>query len=389
MNKFLFLLPIILISGCAALESAINNTVSNVTTGILDEFNDTLSNISEQIGEELSKGINDSINHFVSGLLGTNQFSFSSPVSAFSAIDIAYLGINCSGNDSEIAECIKEWQINNMDYDVSKPDSSYSIRWNYAFPGLYPSSEIIREKTENGRVYGICFDYAVIYCSLANYYGLECRVMNSLTKPSDRDASLLPYSTGLGMEEYNDLIVKLRAKGMDYPYELIRQVMKETPEHYWAEVNIDGEWLPFDASNNPTGGNVEEEYIEAGDAEVTVWENNNTMELLRDYTPQVDDLGQTQRSFTIDDFFGSKMSGSAIPVAYYTSCTDVCAFFLGKNPSCAIQCPIDSAFFNCYESCSSENFYKICDYICEDAGYEACYNECSGEALDMDCFEIC
>ncbi|MDD3888267.1 MAG: transglutaminase domain-containing protein [Patescibacteria group bacterium] len=391
MNKiFLFLSILILFSGCTAVEEAVNNTVSNITLGIISEINGTMSNISNQVAQDLSQGINDSINQFVSGIFGSEEFSFSSPVSKFLGTDISYLGIECEGNDSEIAGCINNWQIINIDYDASKPDSSYSIRWNYAFPGIYPSKEIIMEKVENGRIYGLCFDFAIIYCSIAEYYGLECRIMNSITKPSDKNPELLEYATGLGMEEYNDLIVKLKEKGMDYPYELIRQVMKETPEHYWAEVKIGNEWVIYDATNVLVeGSNTKENYIDTNDYELSVWQNNNTIELLESYSPKVDDLGENGKSWTIDDYFGSKMSGTVIPVPYYSSCNDVCAFFLGKNPACSASCIMDNSYFNCYESCSSEKFYRICDYICEDNGYEECYMECSGKELNIECFESC
>lgn len=394
MNKFLSIsiLFLILFSGCTSFNQAMNNSVENVTQGIINEMNETLSNISNQINDGLNQGLNDSINQFISGLTNqtTNAF-LKSPISTFTLEDINYLGINCSGSEQEIAECIKDWQINNMDYDATQPDSSYSIRWNYAFPGLYPSNEIIKEKVNNGRIYGICVDYALIFCSIAQYYGLDCRIMNSLTKPSDRDSSLLEFATGLGMEEYNDLIIKLKSKGMDYPYELIRQVMKETPEHYWAEVKINNEWLTFDASNTPTGGNVDEEYKNKNDYEITLWENNNTCEILKNYVAKVDDLGQSERSFTIDDYFGSKISGQAIPVAYYNSCTDVCGFFDGKNPTCTLECPFSLSFYSCYDSCSGKKFYKICDFVCndEEPDYEQCYGECSGEELNIDCFESC
>jgi hypothetical protein len=122
------------------------------------------------------------------------------PCFEFSDEDINYLGINCSGTDLQRADCIKSWQEENIIYDAFSQDSSYSIRWNHNFPGIYPSSEIIREKiNDDGKIYGVCFDYAVIYCSIAEYYGIECRVMNSITKPSDRDSTLIEYASGLGV----------------------------------------------------------------------------------------------------------------------------------------------------------------------------------------------
>jgi hypothetical protein len=137
------------------------------------------------------------------------------------------------------------------------------------------------------------------------------------------------------------------------------------------------------------GSNTKTNYIDTNDYEVSTWENDNTLEVLSDYAPKFDDLGESGKSWTIDDYFGSKMAGSIVPVPYYESCADACAFFVGKNPACSASCLIDLSFFSCYESCSSEKFYKICDYICEDDSYEACYEECSGQTLDIDCFESC
>ncbi|MFA5332911.1 MAG: transglutaminase domain-containing protein [Candidatus Nanoarchaeia archaeon] len=390
MNNF-FLVPfvfLIFISGCTSVENIMNN---NATSGMIDELNKTLSNISEQISDDLSKGLNDSINQFVSGILNITFDAFEkSPVSNFNDEEIIFLGVNCGGSEQDIAECIKDWQVSNMTYDASQPDSSYSIRWNYAFPGLYPSSEIIKEKVKDGKIYGTCFDFAIIYCSIANYYNLTCRVVNSITKPSDNNPSLLDMATGLGPEEYDDLIIKLNSKGLNYTYELVRQIMKETPEHYWAEVNLNGEWVVFDATNVLVeGSDTKTNYIDINDYETSVWENNETLNIINNYYSKADDLGQKDRAWTIDDYFGSKASGQVIPVPYYDSCSSVCAFFLGKNPTCSISCIMDSSFFACYESCSSHKFYKICDYICEDEGYEQCYNDCSGEELNIDCFNEC
>ncbi|MDD5054253.1 MAG: transglutaminase domain-containing protein [Candidatus Nanoarchaeia archaeon] len=377
-KRFVLLLLAIFLSGCTIIEQ--DAPAFDSSSGVQEE--------------DLTQGANNLLGESISELNDSNELlslSFTSPISRFTSQDVALLGVDCEGEKQEIAQCIKDWQVNNMDYDASKPDSSYSIRWNYAFPGLYPSNEIIREKTLNGRIYGICIDFALIYCSIADYYGLTCRVSNSITKPSDKDASLLEYATGLGMEEYDDLMVKLRSKGMDYSYELLRQIMRETPEHYWAEVYLNDEWVIYDATNILIqGSNTIATYVDENDWEATVWDNDNTADLLSAYTPNVDDLGQTGKSWTIDDYFGSKTSGRIIPVPYYDSCSNVCGFFDGKNPACALECPFLGSFYDCYDSCSGEKFYKICDFICtNDDEIQECYLECSGEELNINCFNDC
>ena len=127
-------------------------------------------------------------------------FSTSSPVAPFSDSDIQALGVDCQGSPDEIADCVKTWQEENMLYcqNMDVEDCSDAIRANYVLPGLYTSLDLIKDKKQDGKVYGICMDYAVIYCSIAEYYGLECRVVNSITKPSERPGANWRGSLGHG-----------------------------------------------------------------------------------------------------------------------------------------------------------------------------------------------
>ncbi|MFA5303121.1 MAG: transglutaminase domain-containing protein [Candidatus Nanoarchaeia archaeon] len=396
MNKY-FLIPIfflIFVSGCTNFNEGMNRSVENVTQGIINEMNETLSNISNQINESLNQGLNDSINNFVSGLLNiTNNAFLKSPISTFTLEDINYLGVNCQGSDLEIANCIKDWQENNMIYlgliesSTNYPGAADAIHWNYAIPGIFPTKEVIRQRSEGNKPYGVCYDYATIYCSIADYYGLSCRVANTITKPSQRPNSGIEFTTGLRYEEYERLKIELDKQGLDYDFILMNKVLRETPEHYWSEVLIDDEWIVIDGS----GTDSQTQYKDANDWEVTNWTKLYLESNISYYLGFKDDLNNRIKVFNIDDYMFSAQYSLGLPVPYYSSCTNVCGFFEGKNPMCTFECPFLASFFSCYDSCSGKKFYKICDYVCndEEAGYEECYQECSGEELDIGCFNDC
>lgn len=195
---------------------------------------------------------------------GANVFIPSSPVSVFTKDDIDYLGINFSGTPEEIADKIYQWQVENIAYQAGGPDFadvSDPMRWNYFLPGIYPTNKMIREMRKDGKIYGICYQYATIYYSIARYYGLECRVTAMKEKPSELDPTIdKRTTTGLSMEEYNRLKLKLQEKGLDYSYESIRQVASETSAHYRAEVKLNGEWVVKDATVPFTGGTYNKLY---------------------------------------------------------------------------------------------------------------------------------
>lgn len=302
-------------------------------------------------------------------------------------------------------------------------DCTDPLRFNYMLPGIYQSNEIIKENVNNSKIYGICYTYAVVYCSIAEYYGLECRIMNSLTKPSDR-IGITTGITGMSREEYNRLEIKLDDKGYNYSYDLMRLIAEETPEHYWVEVKIGDEWVVKDASVSVTGSaSTEEMYKNNNDYEVTNWTSRNPnnviiekwnvsdtggedtelsfieqLEEARQYSSEeeyvgiTDDLGQGNRAANIDDF----MQGKGL-APYFDSCSDVCGFFQDTlSVDCVPDCESYMSEFECYEECSGEPYYITCDYICGDVEgdeeYLECMSSCSGEtefsiACDYECFE--
>ena len=175
-----------------------------------------------------------------------------------------------------------------MAYGASKPDFSDAIRWNYFLPGIFPSHEIINEHIDNnGRVYGICFDFAVIYSSIAKHYGLETRVRNSISKPSDTDKTI-QFTTGMSPDEFARLATKLGTKGYKYDFDAVRRVASETPSHYWAEVKIDGVWIIEDATQAFTGNNTQTGYVNKNDVQLTDWMSNDKSAVLYDYQSKID-----------------------------------------------------------------------------------------------------
>jgi hypothetical protein len=383
MNKiFTFsILLIIILSGCT----------------VNQEINNTITNISQQINDDLNQGINDTINDFVSNIIDKNESELIiNPISNFSIKEINYLNITCQGTNLEIANCIKEWQGNNMIYlgltEISStyPDAADSIHWNYAIPGVFPTIEVIKERSEGNKPYGVCYDYATIYCSIANYYELTCRVSNSLIKPSQRPDSQVEFTTGLQYSEYERMKVELNKQEIDYDFILMNKVLRETPEHYWAEVLIDTEWLVMDGSNTA----VQTRYKDANDWQVTNWTKNYIESNIEEYINTIDDLGERVRIFDNGDYMFSEENNLELTVPYFETCEDSCPFFKGSlTVDCVPDCNSYKSAFECYESCSGNNYYIICDYICgqiEDvAEANSCYKTCSGKDINMACDEQC
>ena len=345
------------------------------------------------------------------------SFEAKSPVSTFSKEDIDYLGIACSGSDTEIAECIEKWQENNMIYagpSTSYVDFSDPIRWNYFLPGIFPSREIIYERVDNGKVYGVCFDYAIVYCSIAEYYGLKCRVMNSKSKPSET-ANDNQLTTGMSPEEYNRLKVKLDKNNAGYPYEAVNLVAEETPSHYWVEVYLNGEWVIEDATSKVTGGNTQDTFYATNDFEVTDWMSRDNTALLRDYTQRLaqgedlealapsspgedsaepyqgitDDLGQSGRAANIDDL----MQGLGL-APYFNEAEDARDFVRAGDAITETDLKEAMEDKEAYESCSGKKLYLVCYFICDGDELEGTawverYEALCGEKLDPQCMQQC
>jgi len=173
-----------------------------------------------------------------------NQFPINNPYAAFSTEEIAQINADgFSGTDEEIARAILAWQAENMFYigdPNQQPDISHPMRWNYFMPGIFPVSEMVQERVlDNGKIYGLCWDYAAIFNAIANYYELETRVTAHKVYISDLDPSIdKSTATGMGPEEFEALQPKLIAHNLTLSYDQISRAARETWSHYRAEVKI-------------------------------------------------------------------------------------------------------------------------------------------------------
>jgi len=292
-----------------------------------------------------------------------NLSTLGSPISKLTESDLILLGANnFSGTDEEIANQILNWQSDNMIYASSSEtytDVSYSMRWDYTFPGIYTTKDMIDNMKDGNKIYGICFNYATIFADIANYYGLEVRVTNTTVKPSEISDN--PFykatATGLGPDEYSYLKKWLVKKGLnpdDYPYEAVRLIMSETALHYRAEVKLNDEWVQYDTyrkenasaneysfmetnwqegnkkdelasyverlnngENLNGGGDIYQTYAEFLDARIIRIEMNE----LESYKGITDDLGQTKRAANQDDL----QQGFGL-VPYFNNKSDVLSF---------------------------------------------------------------
>jgi len=320
------------------------------------------------------------------------SFEAGSPVSAFSEGDIDYLGIDCSGGDEEIAGCIRKWQEDNMIY--ASPDKGYDdapdpMHWNYFLPGIWSSKDIIYEHTDNGKVYGICHDFAIVYCSIANYYDLECRVINTKSRPCEQ-AGGEPQS-GMLQEEYDRNKAKLDENGLDYSYAAVNAVAEGTPTHYWAEVYLNGEWVAEDGSQKATGGSTKTEFIATNDFEVTDWLSRDKTELLESYSYEgiTDDLGQSGRAANIDDL----MQGLAF-APYFDEAEGARDFVRAGDAITETDLSEAMEDKEAYESCSGKKLYLVCYFACDGDELEGAewierYELLSGGELDLDCYNSC
>ena len=319
---------------------------------------------------------------------GNGTFEAKSPVSVFSEEDIDYLGINFTGSDAEIADSIREWQEENMIY--ASPDRGYEdapdpMHWNYFLPGIWSSKDIIYEHTDNGKIYGICHDFAIIYCSIANYYGLECRVMNTKSRPCEQDDG--DSQSGMLREEYDRNKAKLEANNLDYSYAAVNAVAEGTPTHYWAEVYLDGVWVPQDGSQRATGGDTAAEFIATNDFEVTDWLSRDKTALIEGYSYEgmTDDIGQSGRAANIDDLI------KGLALAPYFDDAEHARDFVGAGDHITKQDLLEAMEDKeAYESCSGKKLYLVCYFICDGDDLEGeawveRYELYSGEKLDLEC----
>lgn len=171
-----------------------------------------------------------------------------------------------SGTDVEIAQQIYDWQVTHMDFagpTDSYTDAGYGSRWNFMIPGIYPASKRINNKTSDGKIYGICSDFAYIYTAIANAYDLQVRVTTLPLEKHEELTGSLPVEVqdeesfrGLGREEYDLLNVVLKENNINLTYDQVHRAIQGISTidghiqgmHSRVEVFLDGKWIAFDAT---------------------------------------------------------------------------------------------------------------------------------------------
>ncbi|MFH1386414.1 MAG: hypothetical protein ABIH50_01950 [bacterium] len=192
----------------------------------------------------------------VTGSGTVTKFTIFDPSVTLTDAELATIGATgLTGTDeAETAANILTWQKAKMTLTTPNDhaDASYSMRWNYIMPGIFPVNQMITERTsvEAGgtKLYGVCWDFAAIYISVARKYGLTTR----MTAWKKYMSNVAGGQNGMGQDEYNALNVKLQSKGLNFSYDQINNAAKETWIHYRAEVKVGANWIAFDGTN-PTG----------------------------------------------------------------------------------------------------------------------------------------
>ena len=280
-NKSIFLIIIICIfflMGCnntsskESGEELTDNIVNNENIEIIEEATQviddpTQTTTGESSDEEATHTVdeNDEILEKCSYKEQYEIWDITSEV--FSDETLIELGaFGFTGTDAEIAQQIYDWQAANMDYASptdSYQDVGFGSRWNNMLPGIYPASERINHVSPDGKIYGICGDFASIYIAIANAYDLEVRetifplerheeLFNSLP------AEVLDERTfrGLGREEFELLNIILQKNGIELSYEQVHRAIQGRSTiagqiqglHSRAEVFLDGKWVAFDGT---------------------------------------------------------------------------------------------------------------------------------------------
>lgn len=125
----------------------------------------------------------------------------------------------------------------------------------------------------DGKIYGLCWDYASIFTAMASYYDLDVRVTAYKTLMSDLNPQ---FQKGAGMseDEYTAILPRLSDQALDIDHDHISQSSRETWSHYRAEVKIGEQWVAFDGAPG-----VSDEYA-AQTYSVASWDEGYDADLL-------------------------------------------------------------------------------------------------------------
>ena len=235
----------------------------------------------EVVDEEIEEEQDETIEPEPTPTETAEVWQATSPIAEFTDEDIAFLGIECNGDDAEIADCIKEWQEENFLFCVDAsgedifPLCSALVETSEILPGLITSRDVIYDHRIGENIAGICLDYAATYCSIADYYGVECRIVRSNNKFCEEvkcdEEEMDPSWDALSYEFF--IKPTLENNGLSFTLDAINSVVEDTWAHYWAEALIDGEWEFMDVSARDTAKRYSE-----NDVVVVDWEEMDKSE---------------------------------------------------------------------------------------------------------------
>ena len=306
------------------------------------------------------------------------QFAVFNPYDALTSDEIVQIKADgFSGSDEEIAQAILKWQAENMFYigdPNQQPDISYPMRWNYMLPGFFPVSEMVQERRlENGKIYGLCWDYAAIFNAIANFYELEARVTANKVYISDTNPSIdKSTANGMGPEEFEALQPRLIEHDLNLSYDQISRAARETWSHYRAEVKIGDKWLPFDGVPDVAEGpeyeiatwdegydpNLLYPEVELGSKEIDIAALADLLSAapVSGYEGITDDAGNMNRAASMDDL----MMGKGL-VPYYQGMDSVVAFLQIEGNTEDLSESFDVLAE--YEEDTGKKFFVIADWI--------------------------
>ncbi len=178
----------------------------------------------------------------------------SSPVDSLTAPLISKWGADCKnkGNEQAIADCILDWQENNIhwcytnpsattyfDYfEPDYPDCVVDMQFQQMSPNSFPVSKVMDLKIRSGKIFGACYTYATTYCAVARWNGLKCRVMEAKTAISFYSASSGDYAAGYCGSAPQTFLDKLSFSCSEWR----KKNWATDADHYWAEIFINGAW---------------------------------------------------------------------------------------------------------------------------------------------------
>lgn len=348
-----------------------------------------------------------------SGGIG-EQFEIFNPYQAFSDEEMISLGAaDFSGTDQEIAQMIIDWQNANMHYigdSNQQADISHPMRWNYFMPGIYPVSDMVQDRLmADGKIYGLCWDYASIFAAMAGYYDLDVRVTAYKALMSDLNPQF-QKGAGMSKEEYEAILPRLNEQGLNIDYDHISQSSRETWTHYRAEVKIGEEWVAFDGAPG-----VSAEYA-AKTYSVASWDEGYDVNLLygenlfhsqaidfaviyelissasmEGYDGITDDAGNPNRAATMEDLITGK---GLIP--YFESQEDIMAFLAMQDGAGLTDEDLEEMMDikTEYEDETGKLFFAIADCMLfaeddvEAADYVLYYNAFTGSDMTIGEFEM-